>query len=76
MQKTEMEPIIRLTPQDLELKRYLEYSFRGRRCNPGREEQVKVLNFLKNDRKVLRFYCCWDDRESLYGDFRRFVCKF
>lgn len=28
--------------------------------------------FLKYDRKVLRFVCIWDDRESLYGDVQQF----
>ena len=28
--------------------------------------------FLKFDRKVLRFVCIWDDRESLYGDVLQF----
>jgi hypothetical protein len=28
--------------------------------------------FLKYDRKVLRFVCVWDDRESLYGDVLQF----
>jgi len=28
--------------------------------------------FLKFDRKVLRFVCVWDDRESLYGDVLQF----
>jgi len=28
--------------------------------------------FLKYDRKVLRFACVWDDRESLYGDVQQF----
>mmetsp|Transcript_93153 Transcript_93153/g.266146 ORF Transcript_93153/g.266146 Transcript_93153/m.266146 type:complete len:623 (+) Transcript_93153:66-1934(+) len=34
--------------------------------NKGRE------GFLKYDRKVLRFTCFWDDRESLYGDMQQF----
>ena len=28
--------------------------------------------FLQHDRKVLRFVCIWDDRESLYGDVQQF----
>lgn len=34
--------------------------------NKGRE------GFLKYDRKVLRFTCFWDDRNSLYGDMQQF----
>lgn len=29
--------------------------------------------FLKNDRKVLRFYAYWDDREAMFGDLRELV---
>jgi len=33
----------------------------------------KLAQFLKYDRKVLRFYAMWDDTPSLYGEVRRFV---
>lgn len=29
--------------------------------------------FLENDRKVLRFYAYWDDRESMFGDVRDLI---
>lgn len=29
--------------------------------------------FLENDRKVLRFYAYWDDRESMFGDLRNLI---
>lgn len=29
--------------------------------------------FLRNDRKVLRFYAYWDDRESMFGDCRELI---
>lgn len=32
--------------------------------------------FLKYNRKVLRFFCQWDDRERLYGERRPFVLHF
>jgi hypothetical protein len=32
--------------------------------------------FLQYDRKVLRFDCLWDDRESLYGDLMRFTLQY
>ena len=32
--------------------------------------------FLKYDRKVLRFYMAWDDRNSLYGELRPFVLHY
>jgi Ca2+-binding EF-hand superfamily protein len=36
----------------------------------------KLAQFLKYDRKVLRFYALWDDTPSLYGEVRRFVVHF
>ena len=60
-------------PSDKEFKRYMEYSFKGRHCGYTKAEQQQIQQFLLNDRKVLRFYCSWDDRDSLYGDFRLFV---
>ncbi len=39
------------------------------------EERYRLRKFLENDRKVLRFYCVWDDTNTVYGDRRPFVCK-
>jgi len=36
----------------------------------------KLDQFLKYDRKVLRFYLAWDDRNSLYGELRPFVMHY
>ena len=33
----------------------------------------KLKQFLTMDRKVLRFYCVWDDRDSMFGEMRSFV---
>ena len=33
----------------------------------------KLKQFIELDRKVLRFYCVWDDRANLYGELRPFV---
>ena len=30
----------------------------------------KLKQFLELDRKVLRFYCVWDDRDSMFGEMR------
>lgn len=37
------------------------------------KDDNKVYKFLHLDRKVLRFYCVWDDRMSKYGEVREFV---
>lgn len=33
----------------------------------------KYRQFLVMDRKVLRFYCVWDDRDMMFGELRPFV---
>ncbi len=33
----------------------------------------KLKQFLELDRKVLRFYCVWDDRDSMFGEMRQEV---
>jgi len=30
----------------------------------------KLKQFMELDRKVLRFYCIWDDRDSMFGEIR------
>ncbi|KAJ3379991.1 EF-hand domain-containing member C2 [Entophlyctis sp. JEL0112] len=32
-----------------------------------------LKKFLENDRRVLRFYCVWDDTNSVFGDARHMV---
>ena len=33
----------------------------------------KQRQFLEMDRKVLRFYCVWDDRDNMFGEMRKFI---
>lgn len=33
----------------------------------------KQRKFLELDRKVLRFYCIWDDRDQMFGEVRKFI---
>ncbi|XP_047130574.1 EF-hand domain-containing family member C2 isoform X1 [Hydra vulgaris] len=40
------------------------------------EKEDTLFKFLENDSKVLRFYCYWDDSESLFGDQRDFVLHY
>ena len=30
----------------------------------------KLKQFIKLDRQVLRFFCVWDDRDSMFGEMR------
>lgn len=48
------------------MKEYME-SILGK---PARQQDLG--SFLAHDKKVLRFYSVWDDRDSLYGDLLRF----
>ncbi|XP_070534018.1 EF-hand domain-containing protein 1-like [Ptychodera flava] len=36
----------------------------------------KLKQFLELDRKVLRFYCVWDDRDSMFGEIRPYVLQY
>merc|ERR1719310_2145167 len=45
-------------------------------CSSTVLEPDKLDQFLKYDRKVLRFYLAWDDRRSLYGELRPFVLHY
>eukprot|EP00056_Hartaetosiga_gracilis_P007727 m.111589 g.111589 ORF g.111589 m.111589 type:complete len:601 (-) comp12765_c3_seq3:128-1930(-) len=40
------------------------------------ERQDKLKQFLHNDRKVLRFFCLWDDSQSEFGDKRFMVMHY
>lgn len=39
-------------------------------------EPDRLKQFLDNNRKVLRFWCVWDDRTSMYGDRRPYVLHY
>lgn len=36
----------------------------------------KQKQFLEMDRKVLRFYCVWDDRDNMFGEMRPFIIHY
>ena len=35
----------------------------------------KLRQFLEMDKKVLRFYCVWDDRDQMFGQLRKVVLQ-
>lgn len=43
---------------------------------PNQRAGVKRAKFLKFNNKVLRFFCLWDDRKSMFGDKRKYVLNF
>ncbi|PNH03302.1 EF-hand domain-containing family member C2 [Tetrabaena socialis] len=36
----------------------------------------RLRQFLENNKKVLRFWCVWDERNSMYGDRRPYVLHY
>lgn len=46
--------------------------------NPSlaKDHNDKLRRFLEHDRKVLRFFCIWDDRDSMFGEMREFVIHY
>ncbi|KAJ1546207.1 EF-hand domain-containing protein 1, partial [Cladochytrium tenue] len=47
---------------------------RGRTLAERKDDRLR--RFLENDRKVLRFFCVWDDRDSMFGEAREFVLHY
>lgn len=35
-----------------------------------------LKHFIEYDRKVLRFYCVWDDRSNMFGDIHEFIIHY
>lgn len=67
---------ITLSKDDWEIKRFMEYSYKGRRCQLTNEEKVLSQRFFELDGKVLEFQCIWDDRNRLYGEYRHFILQY
>lgn len=40
------------------------------------ERQDTLKQFLDHDRNVLRFYCYWDDTQSMFGDPRELILHY
>lgn len=36
-------------------------------------DEDKLKRFLNLDKKVLRFFCVWDDRDNMFGELRPYV---
>jgi hypothetical protein len=43
---------------------------------PDVRHNDKLEKFLKFDRQVLRFFCVWDDRPSMFGELREFIMHY
>uniref|UniRef100_A0A7S3GFT2 Uncharacterized protein n=1 Tax=Palpitomonas bilix TaxID=652834 RepID=A0A7S3GFT2_9EUKA len=60
-------------PKDDDLIRFMEAKLG---LPAPRLAKDKLNQFLKNDRKVLRFYCLWDDRDNMFGQKRPYVLHY
>lgn len=60
-------------PPDNDVKIYVE-AMLGKATNVLNDD--KLRQFMDFSRKVLRFYCVWDDRQRLYGDRRPYVLHY
>lgn len=40
------------------------------------ERKDKLKQFLDHDRHVLRFFCHWDDSDTMYGDRREMIIHY
>ncbi len=59
------DPYITTRNKTIELKTY-----------KTKTDYDKLKQFLDMDRKVLRFYCTWDDRKSQFGEARPFIVQY
>jgi hypothetical protein len=60
-------------PRYDDLTRFIEAKL-GKATNALNPDKLK--SFLAHDRKVLRFFALWDDRDALYGDRRPYVIHY
>jgi hypothetical protein len=74
---TETEGIQLNSPENLPTDPYQLHRSRPTRVHNVRPERNdKLRRFLENDRKVLRFFSVWDDRDSMFGELREFVIHY
>jgi len=57
--------------QESDIRTFVEASL----GKPMKWHLEKIKKFLANDRKVLKFWCVWDD-PSLYGEKRRYIMHY
>lgn len=60
-------------PETSALDPYTELRNRPERTFQKETKSDKLKKFLQFDRNLLRFYCIWDDRESMFGEMRPFI---
>eukprot|EP00164_Ancoracysta_twista_P005684 GFYU01007806.1.p1 GENE.GFYU01007806.1~~GFYU01007806.1.p1 ORF type:complete len:593 (-),score=207.04 GFYU01007806.1:255-2033(-) len=65
-------------PEEIPTDHYAELLANKKKDHRPRKDNSmdKLKQFLDWDRHVLRFYCLWDDNESLFGSRRHFVLHY
>jgi len=70
------EGLILNEPESTPIDPYTDSRKQPLRSFTTRSDFDKLKKFLELDRKVLRFYCVWDDRDSMFGELRPFVLHY
>ncbi|KAJ3395881.1 EF-hand domain-containing protein 1 [Lobulomyces angularis] len=79
---TQTEGIVLNEKEKMPNDPYIDIRNRPRRdysvpsVSPVVHHNDKLKKFLDFDRQVLRFYCVWDDRNSMFGELREFVLHY
>ena len=60
-------------PETKPMDPYMESRCQPKYCYTTPSTYDKLRKFLELDRNVLRFYCVWDDRESMFGEIKPYV---
>ena len=65
---------VKLNPQEqLPVDPYTESRQPPNRTTKTKSDFDRLKRFLTLDRKVLRFYAVWDDRDMKFGEMRPFI---
>ncbi|CAB3978488.1 EF-hand domain-containing 1-like [Paramuricea clavata] len=63
-------------PEEIARDPYTEGRKQPPRSYTTPSEFDKLRQFLVMDRKVLRFYCVWDDRDNMFGEMRPYILHY
>ncbi|KAG5459049.1 MAG: hypothetical protein BJ554DRAFT_611 [Olpidium bornovanus] len=64
------------SPEPMPVDQYIQSRSRPHRIVRSTPPNDKLRRFLEHDRQVLRFFCSWDDRASMFGELRDFVLHY
>ncbi|XP_046865042.1 EF-hand domain-containing protein 1-like [Xenia sp. Carnegie-2017] len=70
------EGILLNSPEEIVKDPYTENRKQPPRTYNTPSDFDKLNQFLVMDRKVLRFFCVWDDRDSMFGEMRPYILHY